>query len=360
MEKLATGIGAPAAGNDCAVWLERRVGGADTAATIQSYLKQLLHLDIPARLDQLTEDLVVVIVQQPKPQAFSISKLVLNLFTWKRQYRQQQHGRSRNYLETHRDDDIDETETRAYTVEIVGYMEAYPDDLSLIRRGLKLLLAMPHKSVVSEYSLGACFNILERLFKRPPELHSDILLYIQIRQMCFTILESMQFEQQSDEWMQSLIRLLCIIRNNKFDYNLGSLRAQARLLTNMMEYSADHSNANCKQLTTMLRGVRDIFTDHIDELQRDVASIQTDMASVDRTIAQHERLLDGLLQRCREIRNEVADDTLSDEELGQLRADYRELVDQHRESERELQQISERTRTYKQRMELYIEQELDD
>jgi hypothetical protein len=316
MEKLATGIGAPAAGNDCAVWLERRVGGADTAATIQSYLKQLLHLDIPARLDQLTEDLVVVIVQQPKPQAFSISKLVLNLFTWKRQYRQQQHGRSRNYLETHRDDDIDETETRAYTVEIVGYMEAYPDDLSLIRRGLKLLLAMPHKSVVSEYSLGACFNILERLFKRPPELHSDILLYIQIRQMCFTILESYEFEQQSDEWMQSLIRLLCIIRNNKFDYNLGSLRAQARLLTNMMEYGANNSNLDCT-LTDFLREAVVLFLQFIESLQHHSTAIQSRIALLTANLEQVKVMMsDNRNELCAFRKAHTADDdSVSDDEL---------------------------------------------
>jgi hypothetical protein len=44
-------------GKTCAVLLEQRLGGADTAAAIQSCLKQLLHLDIPARLDQLSNEI---------------------------------------------------------------------------------------------------------------------------------------------------------------------------------------------------------------------------------------------------------------------------------------------------------------
>jgi hypothetical protein len=91
-------------------------------------------------------------------------------------------------LETQNNDALDEQQTRDHAVEIAGNLETFSEDFLLLRRGLKLLLSMPRKAIVSKFSSDVCFSILKQLQTQTPTLHSDIVMYCSIRRLCFEIL----------------------------------------------------------------------------------------------------------------------------------------------------------------------------
>jgi hypothetical protein len=202
--------------------LERRVKSADTVASIQDFLKQLLHLEIPARLDQL----------KLKTQS------------------------------------ANDQQTRDYTIEIVGYVKAFSTNSLLLRRSLELLRSMTRASVVVKYSADVCFAILEHSYTMAPELHADRFLFSAVRRLSFKILGSLKIQTQ-DVWNQWSQRLFHIAWFHRLDENLGSHRAQILFMTRFVKYAAANANLSIamQQVAHRLRDRRDSLAGSLERAQ---------------------------------------------------------------------------------------------
>jgi hypothetical protein len=187
-----------ALGDDCAALLERRLGGANTAAAIQSFLKQVLLVEAPARMEQL----------QIETQSHHLSK----------------------------------KQTSDFTIEIVGYMKVFSTDYSLLRRGLKVLHSMPRQTTVAKYGADVCFDILDYSNEQHPKLHAYMLLHRSIRRLSFEIMGSLEIKQR-EELMRLSERLLRFSNKWWFNDNLRSVEALIDLLRSFMNHDTDNSDS---------------------------------------------------------------------------------------------------------------------
>jgi hypothetical protein len=321
-------------GKNCAVLLEKRCGGADTAVTIQCFLKQLLHMEIITRMD---------------------------------------------YLKLETRTDINEKQTCHYTVEIVGYMEIFFEDLSLIRRGLKLLRSMPQQSIASKFSSHVCVSILENLeTQQPSQLDSDTTVFCAVRRLCFEILSALEFKNIK-EWSQWSKRLLGVIGLNIFEKNLGCVQALSLLLKRFVDYDQTQANLDSTFAISKTRPVAMKVKDAINKARSSIIELRDAIAQkealVQQAVSDLEDALTLLLSRteilenmkleildlCRDYRYLHADAVgISDDELALLNPNFRQLIDWQHEIDRRVLETAEYTRETNHELERFIEPESDD
>jgi hypothetical protein len=299
-------------GKPCAIWLEKRLGGVDTAAMIQSCLQQLLLPKVISRLDELN------VHAQCDPGTQQVM--------------------------------------RDLAAETVGYMRVYMQDYSLLRRGLKVLRKMRQKAVVAKCSADVCFAILEHLESvLPPQVHSEIVLCRYIRRLIFDNLDYLRFTvKQNKEWMQLSERLLCFLNSSSFGDNGRALGAQKQLLKTLAAYGTKHAKSTSMiNMTKSLLEKRDSLQKSGSGLFSSLSNMQSNLHTLDIRMQQVKSNWQVVVNRIGEIRNEFGND-ISDDEFARLYPSYHEFLDEQNNLNREIRKIDEQMREWKQFVELYI------
>jgi hypothetical protein len=197
----------------------------------------------------------------------------------------------------------------------------------------------------------------------PPLLQLDILLYCDIRRLCFELLASVAFEPMSNKssnnvWLAWIQGRRHFIFQGSFDNNLGSLRAQVLLLT----LSADsYSDATCDDKSFFCEA-RDLIAMREDSAQKRATLMQSILARETSRMDMMKVARLAILNQCRVFRNLLAKDQgaiMSDDDIAQLFRSFGRLIERGLEIERDILETEEEVRDMKHRLELLIEPESD-